>query len=150
MDRIRSLDEYQSLALRTAGDFGSWEARVMYGATALAEEAGEVLGKVRKMIYHGYKRDDAQLKEELGDAMWAMAYLSRQLGYFMSEVGTDNIKKLQKRYPGGFELGGGLRDEKNDEPEDDEDLDVDELSDEDDIDEDDEDAEDDDDEDPED
>lgn len=106
---IESIDEYQTLAKRTAGDFGSWENRIVYGATLLAEEAGEVLGKVRKQVYHQYKRDSAAIKDEIGDALWAIAYLSWQLGYSLSEIAGDNIEKLKKRYPDKWVPGGGNR-----------------------------------------
>lgn len=109
--RVRSMDEYQQLAKRTAGDFGSFENRLIYGASLLAEEAGEVLGKIRKQIYHKYKRDSAVIKDEIGDALWAIAYLAWQLGYTLSEVAGDNIEKLKKRYPDKWVPGGGIRDD---------------------------------------
>lgn len=74
---------------------------VYYNALALAGEAGEVAGKVSKII-----RDEArsltsarreQLRDELGDVLWHAAMLAFELGYTLDEIGVANLNKLRTR-----------------------------------------------------
>jgi NTP pyrophosphatase (non-canonical NTP hydrolase) len=62
-----TLDGYQLKAVKTA--IYPIEAQVTYPAMGLANEAGEVLGKVKKIIRDGtYNRED--IVDELGDVLW--------------------------------------------------------------------------------
>ena len=106
---IRHLDQYQREALKTAGDHGGYESRLLYGGVSLADESGEVLGKIKKQVWHGYARNADSIGEELGDVLWSLAYLARQLGFSLSQIATMNIEKLKTRYPEGFKKGGGIR-----------------------------------------
>ena len=89
--------------------------KVIYPALGLANEAGEVLGKIKKMIrdqevfFDGRHRvTDAQRAEiaaELGDVLWYIAALSKDLNISLNDVANMNIEKLQSRKIRGV-LGG--------------------------------------------
>jgi len=73
----------------------------IYPTLGLVGEAGEIAEKVKKMI-----RDDAgvlteqrrqMLIKELGDVLWYLSALSRELGTSLEVVARTNIEKLQKR-----------------------------------------------------
>lgn len=91
-----SLDfsQYQPLAFATA--IYPREHAITYPALGLASEAGEVAGKIKKMLRDG-NLDIAALKAELGDVLWYIAALCSDLGLSMQEVAEENLRKLQDR-----------------------------------------------------
>lgn len=95
------LIEYDLQGLRM-----SW----MYPAMALAEEAGEVAGKIAKFIR---KRDDdvdtlrENVKKELGDVLYQLAQTARQFNLSLEEIALDNKAKLEDRAERGVIIGEG-------------------------------------------
>ena len=94
-----TLDEYQRSAERTMNAGLSPDERLMDAAAGLAEEAGEVLGMVRKHLYRKRPLDEAALVEELGDALWCIAAVATAKGVTLEMVAAGNIEKLRLRYP---------------------------------------------------
>lgn len=91
------LDEYQMRAESTA--VYPDEFAIMYPTLGLTGEAGEVADKVKKIYRDGtpslfYKNDIAK---ELGDVLWYVAVLARDLGYSLEEVAQMNLDKLYNR-----------------------------------------------------
>lgn len=97
-----SLNEYQQLALRTAGDHGDFESTLIYTTLGLNGEAGEVAELVKKAFFHGHDLPREQLKHELGDVLWYVAVMAQAMGWSLDEVARENIAKLARRYPDGF------------------------------------------------
>jgi NTP pyrophosphatase (non-canonical NTP hydrolase) len=97
-----TLDEYQQLAERTAGAGGDGERRLVIAALGLAGEAGEFANLVKKLTAHGHPIPPAALADELGDVLWYLAEAASACGLDLSQIGRDNIAKLQHRYPEGF------------------------------------------------
>jgi NTP pyrophosphatase (non-canonical NTP hydrolase) len=104
---VMDLDDYQQAARRTAvyPEFH----RVIYPALGLASEAGEVAGKIKKVL-RDQGGDFAQapidaLKDELGDVLWYVAVLAADLGLSLDQIARDNLAKLQSRLARG-RLGG--------------------------------------------
>ena len=67
-------------------------------------EGGEFLEIVKKMIFQGKRWNDANkhhLVTELGDLMWYITQACMALEISMEDVVSTNVKKLEKRYPGG-------------------------------------------------
>jgi len=99
-----TFDEYQRQAVTTA--IYKTEHKVTYPAMGLANEAGEVLGKVKKIMRDGvYNRDD--IAKEVGDVLWYAAALCRDLDVSMSEVAQMNLDKLKDRQERGVLTGNG-------------------------------------------
>ena len=105
------LNEYQNAARRTA--IYAEHHRVIYPALGLASEAGEVAGKIKKVL-----RDDGgdfaqapteALKDELGDVLWYVAVLAGDLGLSLDQIASDNLAKLQSRLARGRLSCGGDR-----------------------------------------
>jgi NTP pyrophosphatase (non-canonical NTP hydrolase) len=93
------LDDYQAAARRTA--IYDDRFRVVYPALGLASEAGEVCGKIKKVL-----RDQggdfaeaprAALADELGDVLWYIAVLAADLGLSLDELAARNLEKLSSR-----------------------------------------------------
>jgi NTP pyrophosphatase (non-canonical NTP hydrolase) len=93
-----TLDAYQRSATRTVNPALDDSQRLLDAAAGLAEEAGEVLGHVRKHVMQQRPLDrDAVVKE-----LWCVAIVSASLGVSLSEVANVNEEKLRARHPGGF------------------------------------------------
>ena len=78
--------------------------RLTTAGVGLAAESGEFLEIVKKMVFQGKPWDDANREHliiELGDIMWYVAQATQALDISFEEVIEVNIKKLEKRYPGG-------------------------------------------------
>jgi NTP pyrophosphatase (non-canonical NTP hydrolase) len=99
---MASLDDYQRAAARTMNRGLADDERLIDAAAGLAEEAGEVLGLVRKHLYMGHPLDRERLTRELGDALWCLAGVATCLGVTLDEVAATNLEKLGRRYPEGY------------------------------------------------
>ncbi len=78
--------------------------RLTTAGVGLAAESGEFLEIVKKMVFQGKPWDDANREHliiELGDVMWYVAQACMALDISFDEVIERNVKKLEKRYPGG-------------------------------------------------
>ena len=97
-------NEYQRLALRTAGDQDDKmpNGRIIYSYTGLAGEAGEVSDFHKKWLFHGHPFDRDKLVKELGDVAWYLAVNAWSHKISLDEVLETNIAKLKARYPDGF------------------------------------------------
>lgn len=102
-----NLDDYQRAAQRTA--IYPETHRVVYPALGLASEAGEVAGKIKKVLRDQAGDFDAMpveaLRDELGDVLWYIAVLATDLGLSLDEIATCNLDKLGARAARGT-LGG--------------------------------------------
>ena len=78
--------------------------RLTTSGVGLAAESGEFLEIVKKMVFQGkpWNSDNREhLIIELGDVMWYVAQACMALDVDFEEVLEMNVKKLEKRYPGG-------------------------------------------------
>jgi NTP pyrophosphatase (non-canonical NTP hydrolase) len=97
-----TLAEYQAAAERTINQSLSDGDRLLDAAAGLAEEAGEVLGIVRKHRMQGREMNRERLREELGDALWCLTVAAHSAGLTLEEVAVANVEKLKSRYPDGL------------------------------------------------
>lgn len=98
------MSEYQDVASDTA--IYPPEHEIIYPALGLAAEAGEVANKVKKILRDGAFDKDA-IADEVGDCLWYIAALCRDLRVDLSEVAFNNLKKLQDRKQRGKLKGNG-------------------------------------------
>lgn len=96
--------DYQRKAARTA--IYPKSAKLTYPALGLASEAGEVAGKVKKLLRDG-ELDPLALADELGDVLWYVAALAADLGYDLDAIAERNLEKLQSRSERGTIGGNG-------------------------------------------
>jgi len=99
--------DYQTLAAKTA--IYPKEQGLTYVVLELASEAGEIAGKIKKIIRDRgsvVSSDDVEdLGGELGDVLWALAMLCQELGISLEAVAIYNLNKLASRQERG-KLGG--------------------------------------------
>ncbi len=83
-------------------------ARLMTSVIGMMAESGEFAEVVKKKIFQADTKftDDEifHMKRELGDVLWYWVQGCIALGFTPHEVMDENIKKLEKRYPNGFEV----------------------------------------------
>ena len=78
--------------------------RLTTAAVGMSAESGEFMEIVKKMVFQGKPWDEHNRKHliiELGDVMWYVAQACMALDISFDEVLERNVKKLEKRYPGG-------------------------------------------------
>lgn len=104
VNKPMNMNVYQEMAAKTA--IYSSAHQILYPALGLVGEAGEVANKVKKMMRDG-TFDRAAVVSELGDVLWYIAALCRDLNVEMNDVALDNLKKLHDRMQRGTIQGNG-------------------------------------------
>lgn len=112
-NKTNAFDRYQEAAGRTANnDIDAVLERLknnpqlvalLNDALGLAGEAGEFADHIKKVVFHGHALDQDYSTKELGDQLWYIADAAKALGVKLSAVAGGNVKKLQARYPEGFD-----------------------------------------------
>lgn len=107
---MSALDDYQK-ASRSTWNLVHTDHPIVYPTLGLANEAGEVAGKIKKIF-----RDKAgvigeaereALKQELGDVLWYLSQICTELDLTLEEVAGANIEKLASRQARGTLRGDG-------------------------------------------
>ena len=107
---VMTADFYEMKAGQTA-IFPKSQA-LEYLALGLTSEAGEVAGKVKKLIRDGEDVEGFELKKmaiasEVGDVLWYCAMLAKEVGVALNDIMKDNLKKLHGRKVRGTLHGSG-------------------------------------------
>ncbi|MDD2274302.1 MAG: nucleoside triphosphate pyrophosphohydrolase family protein [Candidatus Pacebacteria bacterium] len=95
-----TFEEYQTKARETA-IYPNKDNNFIYPTLGLVGEAGEVAEKMKKVlrdndgIISEEKREE--ITKELGDVLWYIANLSKELNVSLEDVALKNIEKLQSR-----------------------------------------------------
>ena len=88
------------------GDF--YIARLLTSVIGMMAESGEFAEVVKKKVFQAdtqfTNEEIFQMKRELGDVLWYWVQGCIALGFTPDEVMDENINKLEKRYPNGFEV----------------------------------------------
>ena len=83
-------------------------ARLMTVLIGMMAESGEFAEVVKKKVFQAdtkFKSDEIfHMKRELGDVLWYWVQGCMALGITPDEVMDENIRKLESRYPNGFEV----------------------------------------------
>ena len=104
-----NVKEYQDRALATA-IYGAGHS-ITYPTLGMCGEAGEVADKVKKVLRDrdGDFSDEvkANLIAEVGDVLWYVNALARDLGYTLEQVMEMNLNKLESRKARNMIHGSG-------------------------------------------
>ena len=105
------LSDYQKQALNT------WnpperikELDISYLALGLGNEAGEVQGKIKKLLRGDYKLTpeiQEALEHELGDVLWYLSTLAHEFGISLDSIAQSNLNKLADRKQRNVIQGNG-------------------------------------------
>lgn len=103
------LKEYQEQALVTA-QYGAGP-KIIYPALGLANEAGEVLGKIKKVLRDNNaeftEEKCKEISKEIGDVLWYVAALASDLNISLEDIALENLQKLKDRHSRGVIQGSG-------------------------------------------
>jgi NTP pyrophosphatase (non-canonical NTP hydrolase) len=87
------------------------EPAFMYLVLGLSSEAGELAGKVSKIVRDkenvASDEDVSEIAKELGDVLWFVACLAYEMGIPLTELAAENLKKLADRKARGVIGGSG-------------------------------------------
>ncbi|MDL1912336.1 nucleotide pyrophosphohydrolase [Chloroflexi bacterium CFX6] len=102
--------DYQTKSRKTAG-YPAIGHPVIYPVLGLANEAGEVAGKIKKVFRdkEGKISEETReaLKAELGDVLWYLTQVATELDLSLDEIAESNIAKLYDRLERGKIRGDG-------------------------------------------
>jgi NTP pyrophosphatase (non-canonical NTP hydrolase) len=109
---VNTFDEFEQGCDDTWYGNPTPDTPLLYLAVTVAEEAGEICGKVKKL-----HRDDRSateviarekaIKLEMGDLLFYMSRMAKSLGTTLSEIAQMNHDKLADRYARGVIRGDG-------------------------------------------
>lgn len=103
---VIGMDDYQEQAIKTA--VYPEQYKILYPALGLGE-AGEVQNKVKKIYRDNGGQWSAEnrvkVAEELGDLLWYIAVMARDLDVSLGYIAAQNLEKLASRQERGV-LGG--------------------------------------------
>ncbi len=96
------LKEYQKLCKKTAKkDFQTQEEEIMCWGLGITGEAGDIGSCIKKTFAH--KKDVREgIKENIGDMLWYTAMICNFFKWDLNKILNENIEKLKKRFPQGF------------------------------------------------
>jgi NTP pyrophosphatase (non-canonical NTP hydrolase) len=121
---LKTLNEYQAFTEEfaeynedvwihyTATSGGVVGAPWSYPTYAIAEEAGEVCGKIAKFIRKSRTSVDTEklrmdVGKELGDLLFQVSEAARQFKFTLQEIADMNVEKLTDRKERGVLVGEG-------------------------------------------
>ena len=93
-----------AMAISKLEESGVNVSLLLTGAVGISAEGGEFMEIVKKCIFQGKPLSEEtqfHAKRELGDIMWYWINSCRALNLDPNEVIAENVRKLEKRYPGG-------------------------------------------------
>jgi len=101
------LNVYQEKAARTINTRNHRDEIMRHALHGMCAEVGEV-HSIWQKYYQGHDINDREVMLEVGDLLWMIAEFCTANGWSMSEVAEQNILKLEKRYPNGFDAERSL------------------------------------------
>ena len=107
---VMTAELYQYQATQTA--IFPKEKALEYLALGLTSEAGEVAGKVKKLIRDGEDVEGFEMKKiaiasEVGDVLWYCAMMAKEVGVPLNTIMKENLEKLHSRKERGTLQGSG-------------------------------------------
>ncbi len=107
MHAYRELDPDIKIRLEDCSDLA-------YAMLGLAGECGECADILKKHVFHGHDLDIDHLRRELGDVLWYVTDAAHALGCSLYDIMAINSKKINSRYPNGFDPERSIHRDTND------------------------------------
>lgn len=110
MDLMNRLDRLRGNSWTKGSESGEdmQVARLLTAVIGMMAESGEFAEIVKKKVFQADNKFSAQeifhMQRELGDVLWYWCQGCIALGFTPEQVIKENINKLEKRYPNGFEV----------------------------------------------
>lgn len=78
------------------------EIESLHAIIGLCTEVGELQDAFKKHVFYGRDLDETNVREEIGDVAWYLAFLCNEMGFDLGKIMYENIEKLKIRYPEKF------------------------------------------------
>ena len=78
------------------------QERLAHAALGVCTEAGEIGSSVKAFWIYGREIDYYNVIEEVGDCLFYLQAIGREMGFDLDDAMRENIAKLRKRYPNGY------------------------------------------------
>jgi NTP pyrophosphatase (non-canonical NTP hydrolase) len=108
---MESFNDYQVQAHKNSLNTSIHGDKLLYAAVGIGDEAGEVLGKFKKLYRDKKGVIDQEFKDalakELGDVLWYIAEISTLLDMPLSHIADQNLEKCKGRKERGTLHGSG-------------------------------------------
>ena len=101
-------NEYQRLAMTSLNPALNRKDVLVNGVMGLCGESGEAIDIVKKHLHQGHPLDKEKLSGELGDIAWYLAETAWALDIPLEKILWNNLEKLKKRYPEGFDAAHSM------------------------------------------
>ena len=99
-----NLKKYQKYCKKTAKkNFKSKEEEIMTWGLGVAGESGDIAGCIKKTFAHDNNQEEG-IKENLGDTLWYISMICNFFNWSLEDILNENFKKLEKRFPTGFNI----------------------------------------------
>lgn len=102
------LKQFADMTLALAKDGGQIkqeltpeQANLVHMAMGVTDEAGELMGAIKKHTMYQKPLDVENVKEELGDLLFYMFNIMQSIGLTFEDVLQHNVSKLSVRYSSG-------------------------------------------------
>lgn len=103
-------NEYQKKSRETA-IYPLKDKNYIYPLLGVMNEAGEVVGKIKKIIREKKgivdAKDRLEIKKEMSDVLWYFSQLATELNIDFDDIARTSIKKIFSRKKRGKLLGKG-------------------------------------------
>lgn len=94
---------YPAIVMQTRNNSLSEKDQLINAVMGMSGEVGEVADIVKKHMFQEHELDVDHLVEELGDVLYYITLAMIVLDYNMAEIMFNNMDKLNRRYPDGFD-----------------------------------------------
>lgn len=98
----KALDDYPAFVKARFKTFPTSVETVLHAAVGAAGEGGELLDAVKKAWVYNAPLRSENLIEEAGDTLFYLQALANAMGLTLEFFLTENMRKLEKRYPSGY------------------------------------------------
>lgn len=78
------------------------DPNILHAVIGITTESAELVDAVKKQLFYGKELDRVNVIEEVGDVLFYVAILCRELNFTFEEAMDINIKKLKARYGDKF------------------------------------------------
>lgn len=96
------MDRYKDYVISKCS-MASLDDLELTAALGMGGEVGEILDTIKKVRFHDHLTYQGQLVEEMGDLFFYFTLMLEATGYTLDQVVEANEKKLDERYPEGFD-----------------------------------------------
>lgn len=106
------LNEYQKISERTIPLHTTPKTRKLAltnYSLGLVGESGECIDHIKKHVFHGHELNIDEVRNELGDVLHYLSGLATMCGISLDDIAIENVSKLAKRYPSGFNVEDSIK-----------------------------------------